>query len=285
MHKKIIGSFLPAILLVSCVSTLLGSCSKGNYLLYHSPDNVYFNFNNGSDSAKYISNGGDSVVYTFAFTPGKMSDTVWLPVQLSGNRENRDMKYQVAVTDSGTTAVSGEHYAPFLDSYTLPADSGYTWLPVIVFNTDTLLTRRSVALNLHLVATSDLGTAIADMITAKVIISNKLEEPVWWTMWLGSYFSSTKYQLFIIATGLNTLSTNGLDAPKNLFYVSELDDLLQNPFTWVANNPQSGYVLQPLADGNYNFYNTTNPADIILLQKDPVTGIFYFIDENGGEVM
>jgi hypothetical protein len=119
----------------------------------------------------------------------------------------------------------------------------------------------------------------------KVIISNKLEEPDWWTYWLPPYFSSTKYQLFIIATGLTTLSESGLDAPKNLYYVSELNTLLQDPFDWVVNNPKAGYVLTQQPDGSYNFYNANNPQSVIPLVQDPSTGNWFFIDENGVEVM
>lgn len=259
------------------LSCALASCKKGEYLVYNSPDNIHFNF---------VVPTVDSIVYTFAFTPGQVSDTVYVPMQLSGIRVSRDRQYAVAVTDSNTTAVVSEHYAPLQQSYILPADSGTTYLPIIIYNTDTLLRKRSVALSLHLVATNDLGIAIADQDMGKVIISNKLEEPAWWTMWMGQYFSSTKYQLFIIATGgLTTLSTSGLDAPKNLYYVGVLTNLLQNPFTWVANNPQSGYVLTQQPNGNYNFYNTNNPQSVIPVVQDASTGNWYFIDENGAEVM
>ena len=264
------------IIALSAALLLLVSCKKGEYLLYNSPDNIHFNF-----AVSTV----DSIVYTFAFTPGKLSDTVYIPVQLSGMRVNRDRKYSVAVTDSNTTAIVSKHYAPLLSSYILPADSGSAYLPVVIYNTDSLLRKRSVALSLHLVATNDLGVAIADQDMGKVIISNKLEKPNWWNMWLGGYFSSTKYQLFIIATGLTTMSTSGLDAPKNLYYVSLLNSLLQDPFAWTANNPESGYVLTQLPNGNYNFYKTGNPADVIPLVQDPGTGTWFFIDENGAEVM
>jgi hypothetical protein len=258
------------------LSCALVSCKKGEYMLYNSPDNIHFNF---------VQPKVDSIVYTFAFTPGEESDTVYVPMQLSGTRVNRARQYVVAVTDSNTTAVSGKHYAPLQSYYVLPADSGTTYLPIIIYNTDTLLRKRSVALSLHLVATNDLGIAIADQDMGKVIISNKLEEPDWWTYWLPPYFSSTKYQLFIIATGLTTLSKSGLDAPKNLYYVSELNSLLQDPFDWVTNNPKAGYVLTQQPDGSYNFYNVNNPQSVIPLVQDPSTGNWFFIDENGQEVM
>jgi hypothetical protein len=255
---------------------VLVSCQKGKDLLYQSPDSIHFNFKIPM---------ADSIVYTFAFTPGKMADTVYIPLQLSGTRVNHDRKYTVAVTDSNTTAVASEHYAPLQSAYTLPADSGACYLPVVIYNTDSLLRKRSVTLSLHLVATNDLGVAIADQAMGKVIISNKLEKPDWWNMWLGSYFSGTKYQLFIIATGLTKLTTNGLDAPKNLYFVSLLNSLLQDPFGWVANNPDAGYVLTPQPNGNYSFYSSGNPSGGITLVQDPATGSWFFIDENGAEVM
>ena len=274
MNNKLFSLAGVAALLI--VALTLGSCSKGQYQLYSSPSNIYFNF----------SNGADSVVYTFAFTPGKLTDTVWLPVQISGFQVDSAREYVLAVTGNNTTATVGEHYAPLQPYYAMPANTGIDSVPIIVYNTDSLLKKRSVVLGLHLVATNSLGVAIADMDSAKVIISNKLEEPNWWTMWMGQYFSSTDYQLFIIATGgLTTLSTVGTDAPKNLYYVSLLTNLLNNPFSWVAANPQSGYVLTQLPNGNYNFYNVNNPSSVILLAKDPTTGIYYFIDENGGEIL
>jgi Domain of unknown function (DUF4843) len=268
MLKNIIGFLVATFLLVSC--------KKGEYLLYNSPDNIHFNF-----AVPTV----DSIVYTFAFTPGRLADTVYVPVQLSGKRMSRDRQYAVAITDTNNTAVVNEHYAPLQTNYVLPADSGSAFLPIIIYNTDTLLRKRSVALSLHLVATNDLGIAIADQDMGKVIISNKLEEPGWWSMWEGSYFSSTKYQLFIIATGLTTLSTNGLDAPKNLYFVSVLTSMLQDPFGWVANNPQKGYVLTLQADGSYTFYNTNNPQSVIPVVNDPSAGGWFFIDENGAEIM
>lgn len=274
MNNKLFSCAAAGVLMMAAVLTL-GSCSKGQYQLYKSPGNIYFNFNDGADS----------VVYTFAFTPGRLADTVWLPVQISGFQADSAREYALAVTDSNTTAIADVHYAPLQPYYIMPANTGIDSVPIIVYNTDSLLKKRSVALNVHLVATGALGVAIADMTTAKVIISNKLEEPVWWNMWIGQYFSSTEYQLFIIATGgLTTLSTVGTDAPKNLYYVSLLTNLLQDPFTWVAANPQSGYVLTQLPDGNYHFYNINNPSSFILLGKDATTGTYFFIDENGGEI-
>ena len=206
---------------------LLSACNKAAYMPYHSSDNIYFNFDDVSTTDR------DSIVYTFAYTPGIESDTIWLPVRISGLRTDNDRTYKVAVTDSGTTAKAGTHYAALQPEYTIPAKTGIDSFPLVIYNTDTLLTQRSVMLNLHLVATGSLGTEMPSLINARIIISNKLEKPIWWNMWMGGYYSQIKHELFLISVGVQDLSTSGLDAPKNLYYVSKLNSFLANPFGWI----------------------------------------------------
>lgn len=254
----------------------LAACQKSEILQYNlkTPASIYFNFLDSTSMA-------DSVVYTFAFTPGKLVDTVYIPVRISGAVTDRDRVFGMTAMDSGTTAILKIHYAPLQNSYTIPAGQGTAFVPVIVYNTDSLLAKRAVSLELRLAPTSDLDTSVNDLIRARVIISNKLEEPSWWTMWEGAYFSSVKYQLFIIATGVNTLSTVGTDAPKNQYFANLCLSLLQDPFTWVDNHP--GYVMELQPDGSYKFYNTENPSGWILYAKNKF-GNWFFRDENGGDV-
>ena len=258
---------------------LLSACKKAAYTPYHSSDNIYFNFDDASTTDR------DSIVYTFAYTPGKEADTIWLPVRISGDRIDSGRTYKVAVTDSNTTAKAGTHYAALQPQYTMPAKTGIDSFPLVIYNTDTLLTKRSVVLNLHLVSTGSLGTAITSLIKARIIISNKLEKPIWWNMWLGGYYSQVKHELFLISVGVQDLSTNGLDAPKNLYYVSKLNSFLADPFSWIDNNPDNQYTLEPRSDGNYDFYNTNTPNHRILYKKDASSGKFFFIDENGANVI
>lgn len=254
----------------------LAACKKSEVLQYnlHTPASIYFN------SFDYPAIA-DSTVYTFAFTPGKLSDTVYIPVRISGAVSDKDRTFGMVAMDSGTTAIANTHYAPLQSAYTIPAGEGTAFVPIIVYNKDSLLSKKAVSLELHLTPTSDFDTSISDRIRARVIISNKLEEPDWWTMWEGAYFSSVKYQLFIIATGVNTLSTVGTDAPKNLYFVNLCNTLLQDPFTWVSNH--TGYVLDLQPDGSYKFYNTENPSGWILYAHND-SGNWFFKDENGGDV-
>lgn len=252
------------------------ACKKNQEVQYRSDDNVYFDFS--SSSAR------DSIIYTFAYDPTAEKDTVYLPVRISGIRVNHERKFGIMVLDSGTTAKSGTHYAPFQKTYTMPADSGIIRLPVIIYNTDPALTEKSVKLRLKLLPSEDLDTTINTLITAKIVFSNKLEQPAWWSMWLGAYYSQVKHRLFLITTGVTEMSTSGLDAPKNLYYVGKLNNLINDPFNWVIANADKGYEITQRTDGNYDFYNKESPSKTMLIKKNTSAGKFYFIDENGTEV-
>src|ERR1700761_9188384 len=95
------------------------ACKKSGPLLYNtnSLSSVYFDFIDSTNMA-------DSITYTFAFTPGKTVDTIYIPVRISGVRMNKDRQFGMAAMDSATTAVVKTHYAPLRTTYTLPAGQG-----------------------------------------------------------------------------------------------------------------------------------------------------------------
>ncbi len=266
---------LPAVL---ALMTLLAGCHKDTIPLYSQPmGNVYFNFS-----------GGDSVTYTFSYNPGLPSDTVWLPIQISGNQSKGILYYKAMVLDSGTTAVKGLDYQPLLDSFQIPANTGIDSMPVIVYSQDTLLKQQSVALNIRLVPSGSLGTQIADMINAKVIISDKLEKPSWWDLWGLTNYSDEKYELYIIATGgrndLPTGSDYGLYAPEALYFIGQMNNLISDPVTWIAQNPSRDYVLVKQPDGTYRFYNTATPDSYMPVVYNASVSRYYFVQKSGGYV-
>ena len=260
---------------ISGLLFLLVSCEKAGLVTYDHAANIYFDLEE-SDR--------DSIVYTFAYDMTKAQDTVFVPVRLSGVRESRERQYEVAVDPDSSSAVSGTHYAPLQPHYTLPPGSGSTLLPLVIYNTADL-EETAVSLVLRLRASGDFGIENPDLIRARVVISAQLEQPVWWSMWLGAY-SRTKHQLFLLVTEQTELTMDGLDAPKNLYFAQLLTMMLNNPFGWVEDHPEKGYVLKPVAAGNdaqYHFYHENNPGRTILLRRN-ASGIYYFIDENGEEV-
>lgn len=254
------------------------ACNKAGLLLYNSPANVYFDF---TESQR------DSLLYTFAYEPSRAADTIYLPVKLSGIRVDTPRKFIIKIDPDSTTAVPYKNFKPLDSVYTLEANSGICRVPLIIYNTDTLLQTQSVQIKFSLYPTHDLGTDLTRLKSGRLVFSSKLERPDWWGMWMGDYFSQIKYRLFIIVTGKTSLTTGsqgGLDAPKNLYFVSLLTSFLDDPFAWISDHPKAGYVMIKSSDGSYEFYNIANPQKKIWYKYDSQAGKYFFIDENGLEV-
>lgn len=268
-------SYIIILLAVICFA----SCKKAEEMKFNHAANVYFDLRGGDR---------DSIVRTFAYTPTKAQDTVWLAARLSGIRTDMARTFTARVDTDSTSAAVGLHYEALKPSYTIPAGAGVGYIPLVIYNKDEKLENESVAINIKLTGTSDLGIENPYIIRAKVVFSAKLEKPNWWDFWPLPPYSRTKHELFILVTGQTTMSTDGLDAPKNLYYVGLLSTMLNNPFNWVTRNPLKKYVLEVVTPGNtdsYYFYNTDNPAKKTLLRKNIQNSKYYFIDENGNEVI
>jgi len=256
------------IVLIAAV-VLMAACKKEDIAGFHGAHDIYFNMNSW-----------DSVLYTFAIHPAKAKDTIWVPVRISGGRVNSDRAYSVKVIDSATTAVVNKHYEPLKDKYIVPAGAGTVWLPVIVYNTDTMLFKRSFSIKLQMLSSDDFGADIKDLSTARVVFSNRLEKPVWWDKCPGGAYSIVKHQLFRLSA---TTEDVPLDQyPIQIYYTARLKALLTSPGTWIINNPDKGYVLTTRTDGtgNQDFFEAASPDKKFRYEKDPASGNFYFIDEN-----
>lgn len=263
-------------ILLACVFCLFFSCQKTELKTYNADANVYFDL---TEQAR------DSIVYTFAYEMTRASDTLYIPVRLMGNRMGNQRHFQAYVEEDSSTARSNEHYEALSAEYPLEADQGTGYVPLIIHNTRDL-EEKSVSLILKLKASPDFGIDDPRLIRTYIILSAQLEKPNWWDSWspLGEY-SRVRHQLFFIATEQRQLSTDGLDAPKNLYFANLLTILLNDPFKWVADHPEKGYVLESKDNGqSYIFYHKDNPNRPILLKKNTGVGKFFFIDESGKEL-
>lgn len=257
---------------------LMTACQKQQIASFKGSENLYFDIG--------IDGFTDSVLYTFAKFPGKQKDTVFIPVRVAGDRTvEKDRTYSVKIIDSATTALPDIHYQPLSERYVFSAGNGIQRLPVVLYNTDTLLLKRTYTMMLEIVPGGDFNADLSKLITTRLVFSAKLEKPYWWDMWLGSYYSVVKHQLFRLAATTDDLSIQGIDAPKNLYYVDKLRALLTSPATWVNNNPDKGYVLTARPDGDFDFYDAGIPGRKFLYKKDPASGKYYFMDENGIKVI
>ncbi len=252
-------------------------CEKATLPTYDHPANIFFQLDD---------NSRDSIIYTFAYDMTKAQDTVYILTRLTGIRENRARRYAAYVEQDSSSAVAGQHYKPLEPEYALAADSGWAYLPLIIYNAPDL-EEKSVSVIIKLKATEDFGIENPDIIRAKVVFSARLEKPHWWDAWPLAPYSRVKHQLFILVTGQTELTTSGLDAPKNLYFASLLTMMLNNPFAWVQNNPEKGYVLEPVTAGStagYDFYHVENPARKLRLQYSEIAARYFFLDENGQEI-
>jgi len=274
------------IIAIALLCGILYSCKKVEEVRYQSTDNVYFNLI--TDTSKQTRS--DSIVYSFALYPEKATDTVFLPVRISGSRIKTARQFKVAVVDSATTAVAGLHYKPLEDTYTMPADSGTTGVPVILLNTDPALANKTVRIKFKLVATADFKVDYTPWDSLRVIFSNRLEKPVWWNVWIGELgaYSRVKHELFIRVSGTTELPATNSDAtttPRVLYYTRRFKAFLSDPLLWVQNNPAAGYTLTPTANNNYFFYSITNPEKKYLLELNPADNRYYFRDEDGNRIV
>ncbi|GHE44526.1 DUF4843 domain-containing protein [Sphingobacterium griseoflavum] len=261
--------------LVAVLSMLMYvSCKNAEEVTYDRHANVYFNMS---------ANERDSVVYTFAYDMTKATDTIFIPVQIVGHRVPSLRHYAAYVELDSSSAEQHVHFDALEDAYPLAANTGTDSLPIIVHNLADL-EDRSVSLIVKLMASADFGIENPRLIRAKIVLSARLEQPLWWSMWLGGY-SRVKHQLFLLVTEQRTLTMEGLDAPKNLYYANLLNMMLNDPFKWVADNLDKGYVLHTTDNGaSYAFYHNENPNRALLLRKNVSADKYYFIDEDGREV-
>lgn len=253
---------------------VISSCQKAPLETYNHQPNIYFSL----DSVLR-----DSMIFTFAYDMSKTVDTFYIPVQIIGHRAPSERFYGAYVEQDSSTAIAEQHYKPLAAQYPMLGHQGRDSLPLIVYNTPDLESK-SVSLLLKLRETQDFGIENTQRIRAKVILSARLEQPDWWSMWLGSY-SRVKHELFYLVTEQRSLTMEGIDAPRNLYFRDMLTMMLSDPFTWVTNNPEKGYQLTTPDNGTtYHFYHQDNPTRIILLKRNSGTGQYIFIDENGIEV-
>ncbi|WP_437920312.1 DUF4843 domain-containing protein [Sphingobacterium sp. LRF_L2] len=256
-----------------CALSFCG-CEKASLVTYDQDANIYFDLSQSNR---------DSIVYTFAYDMTKALDTLLIPVRIMGNRVAKMRDFEAYVERDSSTAVADLHYKTLSSAYSLEASQGRGSLPLIIYNVPDL-EEKSVSLILKLKESVDFGIDNPRLIRARIVLSARLEKPNWWDMWLTNY-SRVKHQLFMIVTEQTSLSMIGLEAPKNLYFANLLTMMLNDPFKWVANNPQKGYVLTTDDNGaTYAFYHKENPARTMVLKKNEGAGRYYFIDELGKEV-
>lgn len=199
----------------------------------------------------------DSIGYSFAEKSSTtLSDTLWLPVRISGGVTDHDRVINLVADPSGTTAVQDKHYK--LLDYVLPKGSFTTQLGVVLLR-DASLLEESVVLDLHLQPSADFGTLMKDTLMAdgrfystskvKIIFTDRLLKPDNWDSYLLTFFgpySNVKFRFISGLLGVSSFLTTGAN-PVNF----PLMQFYQN----TVRNALAEYALEnggPLLDENDN---------------------------------
>lgn len=271
------------------LSLLLMACKKDQKFLYESTDNIYLDY---YDKDGVLDTA--SLTYSFSKSPGLASDTIWVPVKISGKRVAHDRKFVLTIVDTATTATSGLHYEPLKAFYIMPADSGKINAPLIIKNIDPELSNKSVAITFRIIGTQDFNQDLPVVSrTKKLVFSNRLEKPSWWIFWQGQLGEYTRvtHQLFLISGGKDLVDMSKPEAylqiPRTLYYLENVRQLVSDPFTWVERHPEAGYVVTKRNDAtkDYDFYNINSPEIKFYVKYIEQVDRYFFINESGKQIV
>jgi len=184
-----------AFVLLISLSVAFASCKPDVPLLFNSADGVYFNA------------GVDSIVYSFAKFPNRLTDTIKIPVALLGNMSAMDREITIeSVAGGDANAIAGTHYK-LLTPYKIPANSTTALIPIVVYKTGDM---DSIVATLKLQLKENSAFTIG--INAKAAIKIKiayLQKPATWgdlagLPWAGystnfGTWTKTKYKVILNA--------------------------------------------------------------------------------------
>jgi hypothetical protein len=170
-------------------------CKEDVPTVFAEPDGIYF------------SASSDSLYYTFAKYPNRVTDTIKVPVTVLGKPADKDRSITIEkVSEAGINATEGVHYK-LLQPYTLPAGKVSTLLPIVVYRTgdmDSLL----ISFKLQLKGNENFISGISAKTALKIKVGYLQKPPTWGefttTQWAGNStkfgtWTKTKYKLILDA--------------------------------------------------------------------------------------
>lgn len=191
----------------------------------------------------------DSISYTFVEKSSTVvTDTVWLPVRVSGDVADRDRSVNLVADNAGTTAVKDQHYK--LLNNIVPKGSFTSRLGVVLLR-DASLLNNSVVLNLSLQPSEDFPVLMKDTLMGdgryygrnkvKIIFTDRLLKPDNWDSYLITFFgaySNVKFRFITGVLGVSSFPTTGpnpVNYPRMQFYQNSVRNALLEYTT--ANGP------------------------------------------------
>jgi hypothetical protein len=176
-------------------AAILSGCKEDVPTVFAEPDGIYF------------SASSDSVYYTFAKYPNRVSDTIKVPVTVLGKPADKERAISIEkVSEAGINATEGVHYK-LLQPYTLPAGKVSTLLPIVVYKTgdlDSLL----ISFKLQLKGNENFISGISAKTSLKIKVGFLQKPPTWGELtglqWAGystnfGTWTRTKYKVVLNA--------------------------------------------------------------------------------------
>jgi hypothetical protein len=174
---------------------ILPGCKEDVPTVFSDPDGIYF------------SAPADSIAYTFAKYPHRLSDTLKIPVTVLGKAAGTDRTISLEkLTGSDLNGIEGVHYKLF-QPYIIPAGKVTTTLPVVIYRTGDM-DSLSFNFKFQLKANENFLSGISAKTSLKIKIGY-LQKPATWgdltgIQWAGystnfGTWTKTKYKLVLDA--------------------------------------------------------------------------------------
>jgi hypothetical protein len=195
---------------------VLAGCERQEIGFYDQMNYIYFQ-----------RSGKDIIEYSFAFNPGKNSDTIPIVVRLIGNLSEQDRQVVLSVDENNTDALADDYTLP--ENSVLRAGRIIDTIPLVLHKSNRL-SQKKYCLRLKITDNEYFKCGPITNSYLDITFSDILTKPNWWdssveSNFLGTY-SDAKYKLFIEATGIHDL-TNLSESEKRA-YALIFRDFLNN---------------------------------------------------------
>ena len=176
-------------------AAILQGCKEDVPTVFAEPDGIYF------------SAPADSMTYTFAKYPNRLSDTLKIPVTVLGNAAGTDRTISIEkVSGDDINGTEGVHYK-LLQPYTIPAGKVSTMLPVVIYRTGDM-DSLSINFKFQLKANENFVSGISAKTSLKIKVGYLQKPPTWGDLtglqWAGyslnmGTWTRTKYKVVLDA--------------------------------------------------------------------------------------
>ena len=142
------------------------ACKEDVPTVFAEPDGIYF------------SAPADSMTYTFAKYPNRVSDTLRIPVTVLGNAAGGDRAISIEkLSGAEINGTEGVHYK-LLQPYTLPAGKVSTTLTVVIYKTGDM-DSLSINFKFQLKANENFVSGISAKTSLKIKVGYLQKPPTW----------------------------------------------------------------------------------------------------------